>query len=96
MPSRETLWIGSGLAKADVSDDEIIHPLASGAEAYLHLPVSDSVSFQLPGGQRIEIKGCALSAPAEWNVAIGSHSRCGQRPSVHRRMAQEMDIMALS
>ncbi|HEV7387417.1 MAG TPA: hypothetical protein VGN73_02280, partial [Gemmatimonadaceae bacterium] len=47
-PGRETLWIGSGLAKADVSDDEIIHPLASGAEAYYTYQSGDSVSFQLP------------------------------------------------
>jgi hypothetical protein len=33
-PGRETLWIGSGLAKADVSENEMIHPLATGAEAY--------------------------------------------------------------
>ncbi len=32
-PGRESLWIGSGMAKADVSESEIIHPLASGAEA---------------------------------------------------------------
>src|ERR1700737_2047859 len=32
-PGRETLWIGSGVAKADVSEDEHIHPLAAGAEA---------------------------------------------------------------
>ncbi|MEA2705965.1 MAG: hypothetical protein QOH22_753, partial [Gemmatimonadaceae bacterium] len=30
-PGRETLWIGPGVAKADVSEDEIIHPLATGA-----------------------------------------------------------------
>ena len=55
-PGRETLWIGSGIAKADVSENEIIHPLASGAEAYYTYESGDSVSFQLPGGQRIEIK----------------------------------------
>ena len=52
-PGRESLWIGSGLAKADVSEDEMIHPLASGAEAYYTYASGDSVSFQLPGGQRI-------------------------------------------
>src|SRR5215217_918342 len=33
-PGRETLWIGSGIAKADIDQSEMIHPLARGAEAY--------------------------------------------------------------
>jgi len=53
-PGRESLWIGSGLAKADVSEGEIIHPLANGAEAYYTYATGDSVSFRLPGGKTIE------------------------------------------
>src|SRR5882757_11434224 len=33
-PGRETLWIAGDLAKANVNENEIIHPLAKGAEAY--------------------------------------------------------------
>src|SRR6266516_3705086 len=32
-PGRETLWIGSGLAKAGVSEKDILHPLADGTKA---------------------------------------------------------------
>ncbi len=46
-PGRETLWIGSGLAKADVSENEMIHPLATGAEAYYTYASGDSVGFRV-------------------------------------------------
>jgi hypothetical protein len=99
-PGRETLWIGSGLAKADVSEDEIIHPLATGAEAYYTYQSGGSVSFQLPGGQRIELREL-LIRPREpkWNVAVGSlwfDASTGHLVRAVYRMAQEMDIMAVA
>jgi hypothetical protein len=99
-PGRETLWIGSGLAKADVSEDEIIHPLAAGAEAYYTYASGDSVSFQLPGGQRIELRELLIRPrQAKWNVAVGSLwfdvSTAHLVRAVYR-MAQEMDIMAVA
>jgi hypothetical protein len=99
-PGRETLWIGSGLAKADVSEDEIIHPLASGAEAYYTYSSGDSMSFQLPGGQRIELRELRIRPrQPKWNVAVGSLwfdvSTAHLVRAVYR-MAQEMDIMAVA
>jgi hypothetical protein len=99
-PGRETLWIGSGLAKADVSEDEIIHPLAAGAEAYYTYASGDSVSFQLPGGQRIELRELLIRPrQPKWNVAVGSLwfdvSTAHLVRAVYR-MAQEMDIMAVA
>jgi hypothetical protein len=72
-PGRESLWIGSGLAKADVSESEIIHPLANGAEAYYTYATGDSVSFQLSAGNRIQLRELIVR-PREpkWNVALGS------------------------
>src|SRR6266480_2987881 len=73
VPGRETLWIGSGLAKADVSENEMIHPLAAGAEAYYTYASGDSVTFQLPGGQRIELRELRIRPrQPKWNVAVGS------------------------
>jgi len=47
-PGRETLWIGSGLAKADVSEDELIPPLAAGD---VELPEIDLARYDaLVGG----------------------------------------------
>jgi Haemolysin secretion/activation protein ShlB/FhaC/HecB len=99
-PGRETLWIGSGLAKADVSEDEIIHPLATGAEAYYTYASGDSVSFQLPGGQRIELRELLIRPrQPKWNVAVGSLWFDASSAHLVRavyRMAQEMDIMAVA
>ena len=99
-PGRETLWIGSGLAKADVSENEMIHPLASGAEAYYTYASGGTVTFQLPGGQRIELREL-LIRPREpkWNVAVGSlwfDVSTAQLVRAVYRMAQEMDIMAVA
>ncbi|HEY6089496.1 MAG TPA: hypothetical protein VD771_06865, partial [Gemmatimonadaceae bacterium] len=99
-PGRETLWIGSGLAKADVSEDEMIHPLATGAEAYYTYASGDSVSFQLPGGQRIELRELLVRPrQPKWNVAVGSLWFDASNAHLVRavyRMAQEMDIMAVA
>lgn len=99
-PGRETLWIGSGLAKADVSENEIIHPLAEGAEAYYTYASGDSVSFQLPGGQRIELRELRIRPrQPKWNVAVGSlwfDASTAQLVRAVYRMAQEMDIMAVA
>ena len=99
-PGRETLWVGSGLAKADVSENEMIHPLATGAEAYYTYASGDSVSFQLPGGQRLQLREL-LIRPREpkWNVAVGSLWFDASTAHLVRavyRMAQEMDIMAVA
>jgi hypothetical protein len=99
-PGRETLWIGSGLAKADVSENEIIHPLAAGAEAYYTYASGDSVSFQLPGGTRIELRELLIRPrQPKWNVAVGSlwfDAATAQLVRAVYRMAQEMDIMAVA
>jgi len=100
VPGRETLWIGSGMAKADVSENEIIHPLASGAEAYYTYESGDSVGFQLPGGQRIELKELRIRPrQPKWNVAVGSLWFDASTAHLVRavyRMAHEMDIMAVA
>ncbi|HMG71669.1 MAG TPA: ShlB/FhaC/HecB family hemolysin secretion/activation protein [Gemmatimonadaceae bacterium] len=100
-PGRETLWIGSGdLAKVDVSENEIIHPLAAGAEAYYTYQSGDSVSFQLPGGQRLELRELRIRPrQPKWNVAVGSlwfDAATGHLVRAVYRMAQEMDIMAVA
>ncbi|MDP9279145.1 MAG: hypothetical protein M3P00_06970, partial [Gemmatimonadota bacterium] len=99
-PGRETLWIGSGLARADVSENEMIHPLATGAEAYYTYASGDSVSFQLPGGQRIVLRELLIRPrQPKWNVAVGSlwfDASTAQLVRAVYRMAQEMDIMAVA
>jgi hypothetical protein len=99
-PGRETLWIGSGLARANVSDLELIHPLANGAEAYYTYASGDSVSFELPGGQRIQLRELLVRArQPKWNVGVGSLWFDASNAHLVRavyRMAQEMDIMSVA
>src|SRR5205823_4831388 len=99
-PGRETLWIGSGLAKARVNENEMIHPLAEGAEAYYTYASGDSVSFQLPGGQRIELRELRIRPrQPKWNVGVGSLWFDASTAHLVRavyRMAQEMDIFAVA
>jgi hypothetical protein len=99
-PGRETLWIGSGMAKADVSENEIIHPLAAGAEAYYTYQSGESVEFQLPGGQRLKLRELRIRPrQPKWNVAVGSLWFDASTAHLVRavyRMAQEMDIMAVA
>ncbi len=97
-PGREQLWIGSGLAKADVEQSDVIHPLARGAEAYYTYATGDSVSFQLPGGRRIEIRELVVRPRApKWNVALGSLWFDVESARLVRavyRLAEPMDIWA--
>jgi len=99
-PGRETLWIGGGLARAKIDEDEMIHPLAEGAEAYYTYESGDSVTFQLPGGKRIELRELRVRPrQPKWNVGVGSlwfdMSTAHLVRAVYR-MAQEMDIMAVA
>ncbi len=99
-PGREGLWIGSGLAKQDVSENEIIHPLAKGAEAYYTYASGDSVSFQLPGGRRIQLRELLVRPRApKWNVALGSlwfDISSARLVRAVYRLAEPMDIWAIA
>jgi hypothetical protein len=99
-PGRESLWIGSGLAKADVSESEIIHPLASGAEAYYTYATGDSVSFKLPGEKTIQLRELVVRPRApKWNVALGSlWFDIGSARLVRAvyRLAEPMDIWGVA
>ena len=99
-PGRETLWVGSGIAKADIDASEIVHPLARGAEAYYTYASGDSVSFQLPGGRRIAIRELVVRPRApKWNVALGSLWFDASNARLVRavfRLAEPMDIWAIA
>ncbi|HEX2722357.1 MAG TPA: ShlB/FhaC/HecB family hemolysin secretion/activation protein [Gemmatimonadaceae bacterium] len=99
-PGRETLWIGSGLAKADISSSDMIHPLVRGAEAYYTYATGDSVSFQLPNGKRIQLVELVVRPRApKWNVALGSLWFDVESSRLVRavyRMAEPMDVWAVA
>ncbi len=72
-PGQETLWMGSDLAKREVNDREIVHPLAEGSEAYYRFRSGDSVTVRLQGGRDIKLRELKIR-PREpkWNLAVGS------------------------
>lgn len=72
-PGKEQLWVGGGLAKAEVDEREIVHPLAEGSEAYYHYETGDSVIMTLPDGKRITLRELRITARVpKWNVIVGS------------------------
>jgi len=98
-PGRETLWFPASdmsVAKAEVDENDMLHPLATGAEAYYRYTVGDSVSFQLPDGRRIALRELRIRARTpQWRAFVGSFWFDVDRGSLVRaayRMAAEMDI----
>jgi hypothetical protein len=98
-PGRESLWIPSdnmAVAKAEVNEREMLHPLAAGAEAYYRYATGDSVSIRLPDGKRIALRELRITARRpEWRAFVGSFWFDTERGNLVRaayRMAADMDI----
>lgn len=72
-PGRDDLWIGSGLAKAEVNEREMVHPIAEGSEAYYTYETGDSVVMTLPDQKKLTLREIRVEARApKWNLAVGS------------------------
>lgn len=97
-PGRETLLVGFGLAKGDIDQGDFIHPLARGSEGYYTYATGESVSFELPGGQRFNLRELIVRPRApKWNVAVGSlwfDIASARLVRAVFRMAEPIDIWA--
>ena len=95
-PGREALWIGNGVAKAEVDPEEMIHPLASGSEAYYRFATGDSISFKLSDGKVIALRELRIEPRRpNWRLSVGSFwfdVSTGQLVRAAYRMSVEMDI----
>ena len=98
-PGRESLWIPStemGVANAEVNENEFLHPLATGAEAYYRYATGGSVSIGLPNGRVISLRELRITARrAEWRAFVGSFWFDAEQGSLVRaayRMATEMNM----
>jgi hypothetical protein len=98
-PGRESLWIPSsemGVASAEVNENEFLHPLATGAEAYYRYATGGSVSIRLPDGSSIALRELRITARRpEWRAFVGSFWFDAERGSLVRaayRMAAELDM----
>lgn len=100
-PGREALWIGgSGLARAEVDDRELVHPIATGSEAYYTYASGDSLIFTLPDGAKITLRELRVEPRRpEWRLSVGSFwfdASSGQLVRAVYRFSAPMDIWAVA
>ncbi|NUQ13541.1 MAG: hypothetical protein HUU26_14630, partial [Gemmatimonadaceae bacterium] len=100
-PGKEQLWIGGdGLARAEVDDRELVHPIAIGSEAYYRYATGDSLVFGLPDGSRITLRELRVEPRRpEWRLSVGSFwfdIANGQLVRAVYRFAAPMDIWAVA
>lgn len=98
-PGRESLWTPSSyarVAQAEVSENELIHPLATGAEAYYRYASGDSISFSLPNGRRIALRELRITSRGpDWRAVVGSFwfdTEQGHLVRAAYRSAADLDI----
>jgi hypothetical protein len=95
-PGYEPLWISGSTVRAQVDESDIVHPLATGAEAYYTYETGDSIAFRLPDGSAIHLRELKIRPrqPA-WNLAIGSFwfdTRTGQLVRAAYRLAVPIEF----
>ncbi|HEY9229936.1 MAG TPA: hypothetical protein VIP11_25010, partial [Gemmatimonadaceae bacterium] len=98
-PGRESLWFPSsemGVADAEVNENEFIHPLAAGAEAYYRYATGSTITIGLGDGRSIPLRELRITARrAEWRAFVGSFWFDAQRGSLVRaayRTAAPLDM----
>ena len=101
-PGRESLWFPSsdfGAVRAEVDEESMIHPIATGAEAYYRYATGDSVGFTLGDGRRITLRELRITARRpEWKLFVGSFwfdTESAQLVRAAYRMAVDMDIWSV-
>jgi len=102
-PGREALWFPSsdfGVVRAEVDDQEMVHPIAEGAEAYYRYATGDSILFQLSPERRITLRELRITARRpEWKLFVGSFwfdVSTAQLVRAAYRMSADMDIWAVA
>jgi hypothetical protein len=99
-PGRDALWVGHGMAKREVDEREIVHPLGVGAEAYYRYAIGDSIIYRLPDGKTIRLIEVQVTArEPRWNLVVGSFwfdASTAQLVRAAYRLAVPMDIVAVA
>ncbi len=98
-PGRDALWVGSGQARAEVDERELIHPLALGAEAYYHYATGDSLTITLSDGKAIRLRELRIEPRRpDWKLSVGSFwfdVSSGQLVRAAYRLAAPLDIWGI-
>jgi hypothetical protein len=94
---RDALWIGAGyFVRTDVRDDELVHPLADGAEAYYAYALGDSVAIRLPDGGAVRLRELRVTPRRTgWRFGGGSFwfdDATAQLVRAAYRMAAPVDL----
>lgn len=99
-PGREALWIGSNMARSEVDDRELVHPIAGGSEAYYQFATGDSLVFTLPDQRQIRLRELrVLPRRPEWRLSVGSFwfdDSTGQLVRAVYRLAVPIDIWTVA
>jgi hypothetical protein len=99
-PGREALWVGSGMARAEVDENELVHPIAIGAEAYYKYEAGDSLTITLSDGKVIRLRELRIEPRRpEWKFSVGSFwfdQESGQLVRAVYRFAAPMNIWAVA
>ncbi|MEX2153789.1 MAG: hypothetical protein WD825_10665 [Gemmatimonadaceae bacterium] len=98
-PGREALWLPSSelrVVRDEVNEKDLLHPLATGAEAYYRYETGDSLQIRLSDGRGIQLRELRITARRpEWRAFVGSFWFDTEHGSLVRaayRMAAEIDI----
>lgn len=98
VPGEDRLWPIGG-AKIVVNDEEIIHPLGAGAEAYYTYAIGDSVVIRVPRGGEYHLVELSVRPRAErWNAVVGSLWLDRESAQIVRaayRLASPLDIWVM-
>jgi hypothetical protein len=96
-PGRDAFWIGLNAIQPE-TDDDIVNPLAIGAEAHYTYRSGESLTFQLPGGTSIQLRELEVRPRRPvWSTVIGSlwfDVNTGQLVRAAFRMAEPARITA--
>ncbi len=100
-PGREALWVGSSAtARPEVDERELVHPIATGSEAYYRYSTGDSIKFTLPDGKVIRLQELRVEPRRpEWKLSVGSFwfdVSSGQLVRAVYRLAVPIDIWAVA
>lgn len=73
-PGRDALWIGGGrFVRPEPRADELLHPLAEGAEAHYAYAIGDSVAIRLPDGGTVRLQELRVTPRRPgWRLSVGS------------------------
>lgn len=101
-PGRDQLWVGGGdgLARAEVDERELIHPIALGAEAYYRYSAGDSLTITLSDGKSIRLRELRIEPrKPEWRFSVGSFwfdQESGQLVRAVYRFAAVMNVWTVA